>query len=51
MDQQTERMLRNDIRIRNAPIVILFWVAVLSITGVAGIAILAEMIRAFGGGR
>lgn len=45
MDQQTERMLRNDIRLRNAPIFILFWVAVLSIAGVAGIAVLATMMR------
>lgn len=43
MDQQTERMLRNDIRLRNAPIFILFWVAVLCVAGVACIAVVAYL--------
>lgn len=44
MDQQTERMLRNDIRLRTAPFYLLFWLTVLSICGVGFIVVIAELM-------
>lgn len=51
MDQQTERIVRNAVRIKTAPLYIVFWLIPLSILGVAGIAFVAELAHWMRGGQ